>query len=505
MRIFIALLCVTIIVLPPMLYGEEDLKETARLGSVTYNISVQFWEDGIGELTPVQRKAEIKRLSFQLTKGELNPLQIYELVRLLALDGRTEDEEKTVELLAFKVDSILALDPKNHEALVASVKLDLREGNTEIFSALLADSALQDETYRSLLIELANLHAGRGNYEKAEEVISYVVEFDSLDTEAMMMKASIRATSMIFSLLTQGFMMLAEEFEQIDAKDRLPTTVSRINEEYNEIDFSPLERALKRDPDNFEFHCFAGSVKGFIIYLHYMVLMGVVEEEDSLPLFTEETMPMLKEVRESLEEALKTRPEGDIDVFMALAMHYIVVADYAMAREYAEKAIEARPELDEPYDALITVINFQRQAVEGDVEGGFRESIEVIERKKQHKSLQLIDLLMQLHPLVNEGRYEDALAGLKPIEEKYPDELSLMIFKGGILLRTGKVEEALAVLASAKMMDPKSEDILYDLGLAHVLKEQYGEAKVYLEAAHEVDPSDEEIGSLLEKVNAEFK
>jgi predicted Zn-dependent protease len=190
---------------------------------------------------------------------------------------------------------------------------------------------------------------------------------------------------------------------------------------------------------------------------------------------------------------------------MALAIHSLVMADYATARSFAQKAIDARPDLDQSYDALITVINFQRQAIEDDIATGFGESMEVLKEKEKQKSLQLIDRLMQLHPLIEEGKYEAVLGKLKVIEKDYADESSVLLFKGGILLRMGKLEEGIEVLTNARLLDTQNVDILYNLGLAHVLKDAFGEAKVYLEAANELDSSDDDVKSLLEEVNKEFK
>jgi tetratricopeptide (TPR) repeat protein len=487
-------------------YGnEKELAETARMGSVTYNISLRFWEEGIRELTPAERKEAITGLTSKYDQGALTPLETFELVRLLSIDERSEDEEKMVKSLASRIDSILLVDPKDHEALLTGVKLAMREGNNDLLIALLADTTLTDRTYRALLMELSNLHFGFTNYEKAEEVIDYVLTADSLDTEALMRKASIRATSLIVSLVTHGLVPLTEEIEQVEAKERLPLTAQRIEEEFREIDFSLVQKALEADPENFKFHCFIGGVKGFIVYLHYLVLLASIEDEDSLPRLTVETIPQLKDIEESLERALNLKPAGDIDVYMALAIHSLVMADYETARSYAQKAIETRPDLDQPYDALITVINFQRQAIEEDVETGFRESLEVLKKKEQHKPLQLIDRLMQVHPLLEEGKYEDMIAKLELIEKEYPDELQVLVFKGGALLRLGRVDESIEVLKHALMLDEKNQEILYNLGVAYVLKEAFGEAKVYLEAASENNPSDEGVEELLERVNSEFE
>jgi tetratricopeptide (TPR) repeat protein len=506
MRIFVAVMCVAMLVLLQTAKADEqELMENARLGSVTYNISIRFWQDEIFELTPDERNNRMNALSSRYEQGGLTPLETYELICLFSLEERSEDEEKTISTLSSRIDSILEKNPKDHEALITLVRLSSREGNNDILFSLLADTTLQDITYRALLIELSNLHFGLGNYEKAEKAIDYLLAVDSLDTEALMTKASIRATALILSLFTQGFVTLTEEMEQVTPEDRLPLTATRINEEYKEIDFSLVQKAMQQDPDGFEFHCFVGGVKGFILYLHYLVLLSVVEEEDSFPRFTEESIPVLKDIEVSLVNALKAKPAGDIDAYMALAIHSLVMTDYVSARSYAQKAVQTRPDLDQSYDALITVINFQRQAIEDDIEAAFEESIEVLHKKEQHKPLQLIDRLMLLHPAINEGKYAEAIEQLGSIEEEYPNEFSVILFKGGVLLRMGKLDESIEVLSNAKLLDPQSEDVLYNLGLAHSLKDAFGEAKEFLEAAHEIDPSDEEIKSLLEEVNEELK
>ncbi len=506
MRVLIIVLCLIQLILPQVICANEDERaESARLGSVTYNISVRFWQDAIYELTPDERDKEIAALSAREGKGELTPLEIYDLISLYSLNEQKEDEEKTISTLSAMIENILVANPKDHEALIARVKLSLRERNNDILFTLLADTTLADRTFRMLLIELSNLHFGLGNYAKAEQAIDYLLAADSMDTEALMTKASIRATALLFSIFTQRFEMLADEIAQAEQEERLPLTVQRINEEFEEIDFSFAERAMQEDPSSFEGNCFIGCVKGFVVYLHYLVLLTAQEEGDTFPRFTEETVPLLKDVKRSLERAMEEKPAGDIDVYTALAIHSLVMADYERARSYAESAIEARGDLDQSYDALITIINYQRQAVEEDIETACKESIEVLERKVKKKPLQLIDHLLLLRPMIEEGKYEEALSQLGPLEKEYPDELSVLLFKGGALLRMERIDESIAVLSDAILLDEQNVDILYNLGLAHMLKGSYGEAKGFLQTAYECDPSDEEVQSLLGEIEEKLK
>ena len=501
MRITIILLCFLVFALPLKSdEPEQELLESARLGSAEYNISIQFLQDDLLELTLTERKEQITELSDLLEKKKLTPLQTVDLISLLNMEGLKEEKMEVVKSLSFRLDTILTKNPKDHEALLAIVKLDRRYGDNTVINSLLADSTIEKVTYLSLLIELADIHVCYANYEDAEKIIDHVLNFDSLNTEALVMKTLIRATAKLFSLLNQQLQLFEKKLAESQSNEHLDITVSQIKETFDSIDFSPVHRVLKSDPENFKYNFFIGAVQEFIVYMHYVVLIGIYEE-DKLPILTEEKITMLKEIKSYLDTAVKNKPPGDVDALIALAMYYLVLSNFDLAKEYTQMAIETRPDIDQPYDALITVINVHRLLIEEDAEAGFRESDEALKKKGMNKELNLVDRLMFLHPLIYEYRYQETLSELDKIEKDFPDgEVQLILFRGGILLRMGKMDEGLEVLHKAMKLEPDNVDIQYNLGLAYFVKDQLDLAMVHLNQASQLAPSDVEVIELINKI-----
>jgi tetratricopeptide (TPR) repeat protein len=486
--------------------NDNELLETARLGSATYNISIQFLQDEMSELTPKERQEKIKVLTDKYSKKDLTPLQTLDLLRLLNREKREDEGKRIAEEFSSSLERILEKNPKDHEALIAKMELDQWYGERTLLNTLLADTTIPDSTYRVILIELIDAHLAYGNFKNAEKVADHILRFDSLDTEVLVRKTLIRSTSWLFRLLNTDLELFVEELSKVPEEEQMGMVISRIEAVFDSIDFSHVHKALKMDPENFQYNCFIGSMQGFIVYLHYVMMMSSGREEKEIPALDPEEVKCLPVIKSYLDTAFENRPSGDVDVYMALAMYYLVLLDFENARKYAEEAIDARPDIDQTYDALITIVNFEKILVKDDEEAGIAEAKSILERKRKNMSLTMIDRLMFLHPLLLDNQYEKSLEGLSKIEKDFPDEGSVLkLFRGGILLRMGKISKALPILEDALSSDQENGDILYNLGLAYFVKKDFDRSLEYLNKALQVDPSDGEVQDLLQELKSEQK
>ena len=87
-------------------YNQKEL-DLARLGSATYNISFQFFEDEIWELTKSEKEQKIITMKNEFEKGKLSPLESIDLISLLSSEGRNEEENGVISILINRLDSIL--------------------------------------------------------------------------------------------------------------------------------------------------------------------------------------------------------------------------------------------------------------------------------------------------------------------------------------------------------------------------------------------------------------
>lgn len=503
MRTIILLFCIIAISVAVLADdGKEALRETARLGSAEYNISIRFLQDDIWELTPGERDEKMANLSKDLDKGALSPLHLYELLQLLNMEGKQEDEKKVIGALSVLIESIRAKDPQNHEAMLVYAKLKQWHGDNSGLLTLLSDSTLHDETYISLLLELAHVHMGNADYENAEDIVDHILRFDSLNAEVLATKTLIRATSKLLKLLDEELAEFSNMVAQAPSEHRLGIAIANINMVFDSINFAPAQQAIELEPGDFRYTFMIGAVQEFIVYLHYLMLLGTCEPDDHFPDFTQETVDFLSEIKSYLDSALKNKPNGDIDAYMAMAMYHLVLKDFEKAKEFARQAIETRPDLDQSYDALITIINFQRMVIDDDSEAGFLESIEVLEKKKNRKTLNLVDRLMFLHPLIFDGKYEEVLTRIDAIKKDFCGNNQLLLFESGVYLRMDALDKSLDVLVTLQHLDPNNVDIWYNLGLCFYLKSDFDKALVHLNHALLIAPSDEDVLMLINKAKS---
>ncbi|TES91503.1 MAG: tetratricopeptide repeat protein [Candidatus Cloacimonadota bacterium] len=499
-------LCLLVVAIVLQISAEEtekELLEPARLGEANYQISIHFLQDSLSELTPDQRRELILKLSDKRNKGEISLLETYTMIRLLYMEGLFDDEAKITEVLTHRLDSILTKDQKNLDAVFVLVKLKRWEGDDSGVMSLLNDSALWEKFYSPLWLELADLYFEYREYERAGEAVDLVLKDEPENTEALIMKTNISSTKILTNLLNEELWVFKEELAKYPPEERLKITFAQIETTIDRVDFSPIHQAIELNPERFEFHFFVGAVQEFIVYMHYLMLIGSYEQESQLPELKETQSPLLKEIKSYLDTAIKQRPSGDVDAFMAMAMYYLVLSDFDRAKEFAQQAVEARPDIDEPYDALVTIINFQWLLFEDDRDAGIRESCKVLEEKRENKKLQFIDRLMLIHPLIQEKNYEEALSELGKIENDFPEKkIPSLLFRGGLLLRMGKVDEGLTTLNEIIKSEPNNVDVHYNLGLAYFVKGQLDIALEHLKQASQLNPQDEEVIELINKVEA---
>jgi tetratricopeptide (TPR) repeat protein len=480
---------------------EQEVLDLARLGSATYNISFQFFEDELWELTQSEREQKITEMKGTFEKGKLSPLKSIDLIRLLGIERREKEEEAVINTLVVRLDSILEENPKDGEALLSFVKLQIREGDNSLLILLLADTTLETETYVALLLELVNVHFRYGNYAQSEEVINYILSIDSLNSVALVTRTLVHSMSALSALLEGELGVFSVEIENVPPEKRLEKIVPRLQKTFDLIDFSSLLQLLKQDPENFKYNFLIGGMKEFIVYLHYIMLIGEYNGELVHPQLSEDELPILKEIKTYLDKSLEVKPQGDIDSYMAMAMYYVILSQFDKAKEYAQKAVDTRPEIDQPYDAMITIINYEKQIFEENVEESYRLSIEILEEKRMKKSLTFLDRLLYVIPYTFDEEYETVLSELKIIENDFPDEKGrIFLFRGAVFLRTGKVDEGIEVLMLAMKAEPDNIDVMYNLGLGNYLKKEYDIALMYLNQALKLDPDDKEITELIEKV-----
>ncbi|MBN1411562.1 MAG: hypothetical protein JW969_12010 [Spirochaetales bacterium] len=120
-----------------------------------------------------------------------------------------------------------------------------------------------------------------------------------------------------------------------------------------------IEKAVKLAPESYRYNLAAGVFKTMVLFYTSMMTKAQtvdIDDENILEVFKVVDEAGLNDARTYLLKALELKPEEDIQVFLGLAMYYLVSADFKTAESFARKAIALRPKAREAYDALITTV-----------------------------------------------------------------------------------------------------------------------------------------------------
>ena len=121
-----------------------------------------------------------------------------------------------------------------------------------------------------------------------------------------------------------------------------------------------------------------------------------------------------------------------------------------------------------------------------DVDGAF-ELLDGFAEESPNNAVEVVALKAQL--LISLGRYEEGLGLYEQAIEYRPENQGLVLGRADLLLRTGKLDEAIAQYRSAKKRWPDSAMVLNALG--YVLAdntEEFVEAEKLIRKALEFDP-----------------
>lgn len=117
-----------------------------------------------------------------------------------------------------------------------------------------------------------------------------------------------------------------------------------------------LERAVELAPENYQYNLTNTGFRALVRWLSLVQSIAVANPTGEIAvheIFRKTDTKSILAARSSLETALLRRPEPDIQVFLAAAMHYATTGFHDQAVRYAELAKNTRPERPEGYDALV--------------------------------------------------------------------------------------------------------------------------------------------------------
>lgn len=117
-----------------------------------------------------------------------------------------------------------------------------------------------------------------------------------------------------------------------------------------------LERAVELEPENYQYTMTNTGFRALVRWLSLIQSIAVINPAGEIAIreiFHNSDAASILAAKSSLETALLRRPDPDIQVFLAAAMHYATTGFHDQAVRYAQEARDTRPERPEGYDALV--------------------------------------------------------------------------------------------------------------------------------------------------------
>jgi hypothetical protein len=469
----------------------ENVHEYIQLGILQYTIDVDF--TSIKWQTESESRAECVGLK---TKVEAEPDDPKAVIDYLTTCFEAGFEEETRNAAKRYVESFRNLfdDYRNETALLWYLQTVNILGDTERYDTVY-EKALPfleggDARPETVIAAIEN-RMNRGDYELAIRIGEFYKPVHP-ETPELFYKSFLATVNYGIDRAIPHFLQKAYnhfEEEPIGPTTDLDAQLKSIVEEYHgfisdAIRFNDLSRAIELDPGNYSYYL---TYAGYWALLQWYYQLGISSINDDINLenlqsiFNDTAPEQWNTALEYLDKAINCRPEEDIQVFLAGSIINMILGKIDKAQQYAKRAIKARPDLYEGYDALLLVI-LMKNAEKDDPLEGINDQFEALIRKKIAATggtaydyyvlaTQKVSLIEQNPHLDRKKLWQEMeeLARLSLEKERTPLGLVAM---GNAKLLQGELETALDYYLEAEgLFQPENRYITYtNRGIAYVLK-----------------------------------
>ena len=466
----------------------ENVHEYIQLGILQYTIDVDF--TSIKWQTESESRAECVGLK---TKVEAEPDDPKAVIDYLTTCFEAGFEEETQKAAKRYVESFRKLfdDYHNETALLWYLQTVNILGDSQRYDTVY-EKALPfleggDARAETVIAAIEN-RMNRGDYELAIRIAEFYKpvhpETPELFYKSFLATVNYGIERAIPHFLQKAYNQIAEE-PPTDLNEQLKSFVEEYHSFINDaVRFNDLSRAIELDPGNYSYYLtYAGYWA--LLQWYYQLGMSAINEDINLEnlqsIFNDTAPEQWNTALEYLDKAIHSRPEEDIQVFLAGSIINMILGKIDKARQYAGRAIEARPDLYEGYDALL-LVTLMKNAEKDDPLEGINDQFEALIRKKIAATggtaydyyvlaTQQVDLIKQNPNLDRKTlwREMEELASVSLDKEKTPLGLVAM---GNAKLLQGELETALDYyLEAEELFQLENRYITYtNRGIAYVLK-----------------------------------
>ena len=516
MRKYILLFSLLGVVLPvmvklPLIYGKtsllnrDELLETVEFGSGQYQINFLFDPSEESQLLPAARQKQIQTIQNKLIDSPQNGTLYLKLGKLLKAEGKEDEAQKS---FIYAVEYLKDKTEKEALNLAESLIEIGTENAIKEAIRLLASLLLKEPGLTDAYLRLAEAYSRNKEFDKAIIVLNQLTKQEPSNAEAFFQKAFVTINRAFFLGLMNFFSDIIRVVKNETGEEEVSKIIENLFlETFSKIDIDATRRAVALRPDKYKYQLSLGGTE--TMFLHYIVILMLKETEGdftkALKLVSEKSKNILDEAENSLKAAYKLRPSGELNIYYALAMHYMVRDDFTSAQQYCREAIKLRPDLDQPYYSLLTVLSWKQALIDDNIEQFKTTLLNVLLDKGKRGSLNADDYRVLGCTYGSQPRHQFDTAysyfskSISLDQENADAHLGL----GATLLWQGKLEEAIKEINRAGELQPNYWEIYHNLGIAYILTEKQEKAIAMLGHALELNPQAEDTQKLLNKLTKE--
>jgi tetratricopeptide (TPR) repeat protein len=336
-----------------------DPRKYLESGNLNYTIEINF--TGIDRYSLLQITEEITARRAAIDENPGSPAVFVEYVDFLAENGFSHRAEAPAENA---MPTFLAIHAQEESVQTAEWLLTVanaagsEERLNQAYNAVL-DILAAHEASPEVVVEVMKNRETVGQSQTALAIGEDYLSLYPDDAELLFRTFLLTTRRSIYEVVPRQIRNTAQNVlagrtpNSSDMERYFSTYFSGL---WDSLRLDLLERAVELEPENYQYNLTNAGFRAIVRWLSLVQSIAVTDpsgEIDIEEIFRKADTQSILTAKSSLETALLRRPDPDIQVFLAAAMHYATTGLYGQSIEYAREARETRPDRPEGYDALI--------------------------------------------------------------------------------------------------------------------------------------------------------
>ena len=336
-----------------------DPRQYLESGDLNYTIEISF--TGIDRYEGSRLPEEVRKRREAIEENPGNPAIFVDYVAFLAETGFSRQAESAAENA---MPTFLALHTQEGSIRTADWLLTVanaaasEERLNQAYNAVL-DLLASYEATPEVVVEVMKNREAVGQPRTAQSIGEDYLSVYPDDAELNFRTFLLTTRRSIYEVVPRQIRGTAQSV--LGGGKPTSSDMERFFETYfsglwKSVRIDLLERAVELEPENYQYNLTNTGFRALVRWISLVQSIAVINPTGEIAIqeiFHNADTRSILAAKSSLETALLRRPDPDIQVFLAAAMHYATTGFHDQAVGYAEQARETRPERPEGYNALV--------------------------------------------------------------------------------------------------------------------------------------------------------